>query len=454
MSKANFAVHERSGERLFNDKTISGFLLLVGVFNAIPAFLVTLGDYLRYPGADLRCRVVAARAMLRGLDPYTYEWREGMPLELLDPLRRHPGPSRATYPPTLLMLYAPLAGLPYRVQRTAWFLLEWTALIASLALLAGTLRSRTAKTALLALGLFLFVAGDMWRFHVERGQFYVFVLLLLTLGTRSLVRRDRQWGRAGLYFGLATALRPTFLLMAVPLALLGHRKTAGAMAAVLTVAVVLTLPLVGLRGWASYAATVRVYEQVVASDDKGAELLGRAYGPARAVPSAGEGGDLVSFLPIETGGSTLLANFKPIYALTARFLALPPLTTIARGASLAMALAVASLALALRRTRRVFSGRFVAAFATLAAIDLEYFLPIRHSYGDILFLHPLAMLLPPLYRQNQLAFPRVLVLAGLVLGGYRSLMGGLTEFLEFILLACGLTIALLQIASRRRDLNP
>ena len=48
----------------------------------------------------------------------------------------------------------------------------------------------------------------------------------------------------------------------------------------------------------------------------------------------------------------------------------------------------------------------------------------------------------------------VVMLAGLVLGGYRSLMGGLTEFLEFILLACGLTIALLQIASRRRDLNP
>jgi hypothetical protein len=442
-------VHERAEERLFNDKTISGFLLLVGLFNAIPAFLVTLRDSLHYPGVDLRCKVVAARAMLRGLDPYIFEWREGMPLELLDATRRHPGPSRANYPPTLLMLYAPLAGLPYRVQRSAWFILEWSSLIASLALLAGTIRPRAAKTALLALGLFFFVAGDIWRFHVERGQFYVFVLLLLTLGTRSLLRGDLQWGRAGLYFGLATAFRPTFLIVAVPLALLGYRKTAGAMAAVLAVAMLLTLPLVGLRGWASYAAQVRVYEQVAASSDKGAEFLGRTYGPARAVPTAGEGGDLVGFLPIETGGSTLIGSFKPIHARLVRFLALPPLTTIARSASLAMALAVGCLALALRRTRRVFSGRFVAAFATVAAIDLEYFLPVRYSYSDILFLQPLALLVPSLFRQNKLALARTCILAGLVLGQYRSLLGGFTEFLEFTLLASGLTIALLQIGRGR-----
>jgi hypothetical protein len=302
------------------------------------------------------------------------------------------------------MLYAPLAGLPYRVQRVTWFFLEWTALIASLALLTGLVRSRVARTALLALGLFFFVAGDAWRFHVERGQYYVFIMMLLALGTRSLVRGDPKSGRAGFFFGLAAALRPTYLIMAVPLVLLGYRKTAGVMVAVLGIAVALTLPVVGVRGWESYAATVRAYEKVLASEDDGAEFLLRVYGPARAVPSVAEGGDLVGVLPIETGGSTLLANFKPIHIAIKRFITLPDLAPISRGASLAGAVAVLSLAMALRRTRRAFSGRFVAAFATLAAMDLEYFLPIRHSYADIVFLHPLAMLLPSLFRLNRLAF--------------------------------------------------
>src|SRR4051794_38271364 len=104
---------QRAREGLFNDKTIGGLLLLVGLLNAIFGFLVTLGDCVRYSGVDLRCKVVAVRAMRMGLDPYAYEWREGMPPELLDPLRRHPGPTRATYPPTLLVMYSPLAGLPY-----------------------------------------------------------------------------------------------------------------------------------------------------------------------------------------------------------------------------------------------------------------------------------------------------------------------------------------------------
>src|SRR5262249_35422372 len=181
-------------------------------------------------------------------------------------------------------------------------------------ILVGIVRSRAARTALLALGMFFFVAGDLWRFHVERGQFYAFVLVLLALGTRSMVRQGPGGGWAGLSFGLAAALRASFVLTAIPLALLGYRRSAAALVATLGAAVALTLPWVGVRGWASYVATMQVWEQSAAAADGGADLLLRRYGPARPAPRTAEGLDFFHSLPIATGGSTLLANAHPAYA--------------------------------------------------------------------------------------------------------------------------------------------
>ncbi len=441
---------ERIRKPLFHEKTIAGLLLLVGLFSSLLAFLVSARDCFQYPGVDLRCRVVAARAIRMGLDPYQYEWREGMSEQLLDPTRRHPGPSRATYPPTLLMLYVPLSGFPYQTQRAIWFLLEWSALVASLSLLLGVVRSRAARTALLALGMFFFVSGDLWRFHVERGQFYVFVLLLMALGTRSLVRHGREDWRTGIFFGLAAALRPTFFLMALPLAVLGYRKSAVAMAATLAIAIALTLPWVGLQGWACYLETMRVWEQAAGAVACGEDPFLRTYGPARPVPTTAEGIDFFHILPIETAGSTVLANFYPVYSGLRRLVALPPLITIARIGLLAFVFAVGGVAVSLRWRTRAVSPRFIAALGALACIDGEYFLPIRFSYADILFLLPLALLIPALLRLERMGFARTFVIAGLVLGGHRSLIGRQAEPIEFLFLAFGLTVALLQLAKKEK----
>ncbi len=441
---------ERFRKSLFDDKTIPGLILLVGLLNSLIAFLVTLRDCVQYPGVDLRSRVVAARALRMGLDPYLHEWRAGMSEELLDPGRRHPGPSRATYPPTLLMLYVPFAGLPYRTQRAIWFLLEWSALVASLALLVGTLRARAARTAFLAMGLFFFAAGDLWRFHLERGQFYVFVLLLLALGTRSLVPGGGDGWRGGFWFGLAAALRPTFVVMGLPLWLLGYRKSAAAMMASLGMAVALTLPWFGVRGWASYATTVRIWEQASAGDGTEEDYFLSAYGPAAPAPQTAEGIDFFRALPIETAGSTLMANFHPAYRWLRGILALPPLPTLARIGFLGFVLIAGCLAARLRWRARAVSPRFVASFAVLMAIDGEYFLPVRYSYADIMFLQPLALLIPALLRSERLWLSRTVVVTGLVLGQYRSLLGGMVEPIEFLLLSFGLTAALLQLAASRR----
>jgi hypothetical protein len=121
--------------------------------------------------------------------------------------------------------------------------------------------------------------------------------------------------------------------------------------------------------------------------------------------------------------------------------------TIARVGLLAFVVAVGGMAISLRWRARAVSPRFIAALGAVACIDAEYFLPIRYSYADVLFLLPLALLIPALLRLESMGFARTFLIAGLVLGGYRSLIGWLAEPIEFLFLALGLTVALLQLAA-------
>lgn len=82
--------------------------LAVLIFAAFLAFVDTVRDNYTFSGADLRNRVVGARALLQGLDPYFYEWKQDMSDRLLDP--------RNSYVDVLLML--PVALLLPRLLRT------------------------------------------------------------------------------------------------------------------------------------------------------------------------------------------------------------------------------------------------------------------------------------------------------------------------------------------------
>jgi hypothetical protein len=427
------------------------FVLLACIIQACFAFLISLGDCLRYPGVDLRCRVTAARAYLAGLDPYTYEWVPGMPEDLLDPLKRHPGPGRFTNPPTLLALHVPFARLPYRSQRILWFLLEWSAMIASTALLAGVPRSRDGRFALLCVALAFFVGGTSWRFHAERGQFYVWNLLLLALAIAAAVRRGPGSAIPGLFVGLAVSIRPTLVVIPVLLFLLRQRRSALAAVGTAMAAIALTLPLVGWEGWRSYAANTRMWERIAEAggyaEAGGGFDLGPLYGPARAVPAVAEG---IAFeeLPLETGGSTLVS-----------ILSSPPLDRLwpagaAGSAALSKAGFIAFVFLmgmvAFRSARRTTpSTRFAYAFGIIAALDAEFFLPMRFSYADILYLAPLALLTPVLLHCERAQFAAVCCLSGLMIGGLRGLLGGHADLLQFGFLAGGLTLAVAQLSSGR-----
>ena len=167
----------------------------VGLLLTFIVLLVSLVDVNRYAGIDFRNRIVGARVMLTGQDPYTFAWQPGMPLELLDPCH-DPQVHRLTAPPPTLLLYALIAPLPYQTERLVSWLCEWLALIASVVLLARAIPEHRQRILFLLAAMYFFVLSGFWRIHVERGQVYVFHLLLLSAAANVSLRNNLNtwWG--------------------------------------------------------------------------------------------------------------------------------------------------------------------------------------------------------------------------------------------------------------------
>lgn len=383
-------------------------VLLAGAVSAAVAVGITFRDQSRGCGTDLRHKVVGARAMLAGLDPYAFEWRPGMPLTLLDPRRRQPGPSMATYTPPTLAFYAPLAWVPYWYQKRIWFVLEWAALAASAVMLARIVPRGRARLAFAGVVLFFFMSGRFWRLHVERGQYYVFVLLLVALAVARCLRRGDDL-LSGVPIGMAAALRPTFVVLCLPLWLLGLRRTAAGTAATFAVVCAATLPLVGWEGWKGCFATARAWERLVVDPSR----FDRYYGPAQEVPKNVEGVDFTQLLNNGVGNATLLGIFQK-RNLESGVPVPASIPLVSRVLALAVVLGGTVVALVVRR-RKPLPRRYVMAFGVLLALNLEYFLPARIAYADVLYLLPLALMMPLVVRGPS-PYPAALVATGLVLG--------------------------------------
>lgn len=399
-------------------------LLVVAV-----ALLVSFDDVRTYGGEDLRPRVLGARALLSGLDPYTYEVTPQTPETLLDHTRPFARITRATYSPALLFLYGPLSDLPWGAQRAIWAALEWAALFGTVLVLALCLRRPRDRVALCAVASLCFAGSYFFRLHVERGQYYVFLALLLSLWCAGVVGRAGSRGArpgtgagtgagpgespwAGVPLGIAIALRPSLAVL-IPLAfLLGLRRSAlGAILAALALAG-LTLPLAGVSGWLHFVRHAGLIGRWALRDPATLALLGKPV----PVPAVLEGHDFSRLLPGLSGNTAIGGVLQAAFAGSSS--ALETLRSWWPRVSplLALGAVAATLALVLwgGLRRRAVTTRL--ALALVAALLVDYCLPIRISYADVLFLPPLALLLPALLSRR---LPRVfptLILTGFICG--------------------------------------
>jgi hypothetical protein len=379
-------------------------LLRVAALVALAVAFLTLRDVRTNCGADLRNRVVGARVMLAGHDPYSFVWQPGMSEQWLDPVD-DPKVHRLTVPPPTLWLYAPIAPLPYPAQRLVSYVCEWTALLASVLLLVRLLpRQRHRVIFLLGTALFL-VASDVWRLHVERGQVYVIHLLVLSLALYFLRRRGLDSIAAGVALGVLALMRPNLLLFAPALLVLGRWRSAAATGAVFGAGVLLTVSAMHPQTWPSYLAMGEQYYRLL-MDPAALPDLDRPEHP-----NVVEGYDYSRSLTNVTS-----STFAAVYQTWHQAGVLPGLN-LGRASKLLMLLLAATLlgALCIRRQRR--SPHLALTLIVTLALDSEFFLPHRWGYADVLLLAPLALALPALLRtdrasQAALAFVLVGLLAG------------------------------------------
>jgi hypothetical protein len=347
--------------------------------------LAGIHDHKYFGGYDLRIRVVGARLLMQGIDPYTYSTALDLPPELRDPGQQFQGLSRCTYPPPLLLVYAPLSPLPYSLQRGVWMVLEWLALLSVIAIASRFSPSARVRFLTASAGLGLVAASYVWRFHVERGQYYVFIALLLALAVYLLLRCRRDHLGAGILLGLAVAMRPPVAILLLPLWLGGLRRTALGGGLTAAVCVGATLPLSGLAAYGNYMRVATAWEEVMLDWDKAQ----RQYGtPPR------EKGMVDGFRNRELelrGASWTVARLLNRPHLPAMFRT-PAGQKVVFAAVLALWLGLFFLA----NRVRPFSVRETVQAGVWLVILTDYFLPLRVEYADVLYLLPVALAMPAL----------------------------------------------------------
>lgn len=197
-------------------KRVSAFLVAVAIAITVVGFAADVHSTLSYPGSDLRNRVVGARLMLEGIDPYLFKWQPGLSERFYDPLD-NPSElvSKLSVPPTVLTLHGAIAPLSYLHQKIIWLLVQWGALAGTVWIFIRT--SAFEKTPwILAVG-FCFASSLFWRFHVSSGQIYIVYAFVLAIAWFFLQQKSRyRCVISGFLAGVAASLRPSFILFSIP----------------------------------------------------------------------------------------------------------------------------------------------------------------------------------------------------------------------------------------------
>lgn len=379
-------------------------LLRVALLVVLCVVVWTFRDTRVYPGNDLRNRVVGARVMLAGYDPYTFFWQPGMPEEWLDPVHE-PKAHRLTISPPTLLVYAIGAPLPFKVLRFASFVIEWLAMIASLVLLARSLPTSRLRVVFL-LGATLFIlATDIWRLHLERGQVYVFHLLALSAAIAWSRRGQVDSLLAGVALGVLALLRPNLLVIAPGLLLLRQWRSSSAMLATVAGGVTAAFLMLPASSWQSYLDVGDQYYRAVDDPEEGPD----------DIPEPDHVGPVEGMLSANSLTNISCSSFAHLYFVLRTRFGLPRLEI---GLTCKVILAsLAALLLALVWLRRHYDLGTAFTLIVVMSLDTEFFLPHRWGYADVMLLAPLALLLPTLLRDERTSLQAFgMVLIGLVSG--------------------------------------
>lgn len=380
--------------------TVCLLLLAAGAMVAGYYCRLSYADALRYSGTDLSNRIGAARTVDQGLDPYTY--RRLPDGTLIKRWNEHP------YSPPLIWAYVPMSRLHYPQIRRLDFWLEWAAF--AVMILAAGAAFGGIEGAAWAGGLFAVVAGQFsWRLHVERGQAYVFLAMLLCGGFSLLVLANR-WKKkpfklalaisaSGLFIGAAAVTRPTLGLAVLLLPLCGHWRAA--LIAGVTAAAIYGCTLMPGNGgyWPGYLRVVdRLEHYYLNPGPPPGANDGLVYTDDPAIEDAYAWPEFWKRLRSRSGN--LVAN-DWLWPWCEQHWGWPGrdgFSSASRAAAVGLAITAAGL-IALLWLRGAPSVDRLAV-AAAAAVTVDFFVPVRFEYADLLFVLPLAVSLVALRRRS------------------------------------------------------
>jgi hypothetical protein len=439
--------------RTFATKVLN-FLLAIAIVVALLGAVYDFSSSLKSGGNDLRNRVVGARLLIEGIDPYYYRWQPGDPETFLDPLDKLELPvSRVTVPPTGLALYIPFAKLPYLYQRLIWFFLQWGAILLSLFLLLKRRTETLSNRFLLGYGLFFITGSLFWRLHLQTGQLYVFYAFLIATSYWISSKKTRFSEQiAGLLIGMAASIRFPILVMILPMLLFKKFKLLVATLLGFVLSIGVTWAAFGHQTWVSYFSAMQTISHLsqgvikvpAASQNSAISKVveGMVFGNQSA--SADK-------LPAENlSVMRLLDHLFDIHISTGHLLA---------GLLLALLSYLLILHRSYKQTERQFRPPvldtiFISGGLMLFLADLVIPAP-RYSYNDIQLLVPLILLLKNIdfYDVQSLCLFLLLCLGLLVAGGlfpwlpYEILLG------QFLMLAVLLLMSLRMKSGERKPVE-
>lgn len=344
----------------------------------------TIGDLRSYPGIDLRAKVVGARLLIRGMDPY-YDSRYEVHPDHLRMLAEN------TYSPALLILYAPLCEISWNTQRIAYFCLDWLSILLCFLFLLRAFPPGAYRAYLWLAFVLMFIASSGFRLHLERGQYYIELALLICLAASCLLREYDSW-LGSLPLALLVLLRPTYAICVLGLIVLRRFRLAAIASSLCLLLFVLTLPLAGISGWKNYfkeihanrlETTAAAYAEVRSSASQSLLIEGIDFSRSLTYPG---------YLADRTlTGVAQSSVSQPLARLIHRIA--PTASDFTRLNSIGLVLAcLFDLVLIYGFARNQIGGAIPIAFLFLAPLNLEFFAPQRFAYCDVTILAPALLL--------------------------------------------------------------
>ncbi len=361
-------------------------LALATIPFCVLCLIVSVSDLRTYPGRDLRPKVAGARLLAAGLDPYDFN----SPPPTNEYFRTN---NLISFTPGLLLLYVPLRSLPYETQRTIYFCLDWIFAAAAFYLLQRNFcRTRNERYLCWIVYAVTVVCSFSFRIHLERGQYYVFMMLLTCCTAVSIKSKRTDW-LSCIPSALLLILRPTYvLLLPVALICLGARKWTMRVLLITALLFLTTLQFGGVKRWNGFLQVVH-QEKVDALEGamNGCGRSNHALPEPRQLVDVVDGANYHTSIPSNAISGTLTGLYKSQSLSLCRVFS--P-NSIDRINSLCMLLILTGgLSIAFMARSRDVSTNILIAYMLLWPLIFEIFSPERYLYTAVMEAVPLILVL-------------------------------------------------------------